>query len=297
MEENSVKRNQIRRAFALITASLLSVGAVAMFSGCTTDKPEVTITYTFNGKDYAVDYTLSRKSAPQTVQHFIELADAKYYDGLVIHDYSSAYMYSGGYRYDETTKTINEVDYFSEITAKNIKLTQSVFTEKNGEYIGMNTLYGEFSKNGISVQGSRYYHKEGALVMYYTDKGSECNERVVTRRSGSGEYQQNSEYKYNCATSLFYTFTGTQNSERDSLYCVFCMASNYSEQMKGKNGLLTAISDYMDALADEEDFTESKSVLINANDPYQSIRDEKIKASYNVPVEPIYVKSVVVNKY
>ena len=69
-------KHKVRRIVSL--ASVLTVGACAlgMFAGCTTQHPEVTITYSFNGKDYTVTYTLSRNDAPKTVQHFIELADA-----------------------------------------------------------------------------------------------------------------------------------------------------------------------------------------------------------------------------
>ena len=90
-----MKKNLLRRVFAVGTTALVAVGSVAMFAGCTTsNNPEVTITYTFNGEDYEVDYILSRIDAPRTVQHFIELADAGFYDGLVVHDYRSNALYT-----------------------------------------------------------------------------------------------------------------------------------------------------------------------------------------------------------
>lgn len=264
-----------------------------MFAGCTTDRPEITITYTFNGKDYEVDYTLSRKSAPQTVQHFIELADAGYYDGLCIHDYSSSYLYTGGYTYEDGE--LVEKDYFSAVA--DLKLTQSVYNVNDEDNpVPLSTVYGEFKANGVSVSGSRYTHSAGALVMYYTDKGNDAT-RVATIRSGNGEMQYNCEYKYNSATSLFYTFTGTQNTERDSTYCVFGMASDYNNQMKGDDGLLTAIEEYTSGLGEDQSFTEDVTMTINRYDPFDSVRNAKLSETFEVPIEPIVIKSVVVNKY
>ena len=94
-----MKKKILRRVVAVGTTALIAAGAMAMFAGCTTsNNPEVTITYTFNGEDYKVDYILSRVDAPRTVQHFIELADAGFYDGLVVHDYQDSTICSGGYR-------------------------------------------------------------------------------------------------------------------------------------------------------------------------------------------------------
>lgn len=297
MEDFSVKKNLFSRAAAITAAAVLTFGAGAMFTGCTTNKPEVKITYTFNEVDYEVDYILSRKSAPATVQHFIELADHGYYDGLCVHDYSSAFLYTGGYTYENGT--IVEKNYFE--TVKDYNLTQSVFNSSEDDRVGLNTVYGEFTKNGMSVTGSRYYHEAGALVMYYTDKGDD-NTRVTTIRNSDGSLQNNCEYKYNSATSLFYTFTGSSNSSRDAQYCVFGMAKDYANQMKGDNGLLTAIQDYIDDLAEEEDFTESVSIAnVNQYDQFESVRNEKIGATgdnaYKVPKSPIIIKSVKVTKY
>lgn len=291
-----MKHRIFSRLAAFAAAAVLTVGAGAMFTGCTTNRPEVTITYTFNGKDYAVDYTLSRLSAPRTVQHFIELADNGYYDGLCIHNYSSAFLYTGGYTYENGE--IVEKNYFE--TVKDWNLTQSVFSSTDDDRVGLNTVYGEFTTNGVTVSGSRYYHEAGALVMYYTDKGND-NTRVATMRSDD-TLQSNSEYKYNSATSLFYTFTGTSNSTRDANYCVFGMATNYSTQMKGDDGLLTAIQNYINDLGEDENFTEDVNIPnVNQYDQFESVRNAKIGATgddaYKVPTQPIIVKSVKVTKY
>ena len=92
-----MNKKVLRRVAAVGITSLIAVGSVAMFAGCTqSNNPEVTITYSFNGEDYEVDYILSRSDAPMTVQHFIELADAGFYDGLVVHDYQDYTLKSGG---------------------------------------------------------------------------------------------------------------------------------------------------------------------------------------------------------
>ncbi|MBO5046068.1 MAG: peptidylprolyl isomerase [Clostridia bacterium] len=292
-----MKRTFLRRIAAVSAAAVLSVGATAMFVGCTTDRPEITITYTFNGKDYAVDYTLSRKTAPRTVEHFIELADALYFDGLCVHNYDAGGLYTGGYMYEN--EELVEKDYFSAVAS--LSLTQSVFMS-NDEKTPLNTVYGEFKDNGFQISsGSRYTHKAGALVMYYTDKGSD-NTRVTTLRNDEGKatdgeaYQDNCLYSYNSATSMFYTYTGEGSTALDNKYSVFGMASDYENQMTGENGLLTAIKDYIADLGDVE-FTEETEITLNKTDIIESVKNAKIKTTWEVPVEPIVIKSVVVNKY
>lgn len=300
-----MKKKNLRRIFSVLSAAVLSVGAAAMFAGCTTDRPEVTITYTFLGKDYNVDYTLSRKSKPQTVQHFIELADAGYYDGLCVHDYNNdiSSLHTGGYYYENGELT--EKNYFEEVKRleeeKSLKFTQSVFESDEGR-TPLYTLYGEFSDNGSRVEGSSYSHTQGALVMYYTDK-EDYNGRVTTVRNDGGKdndgeaYQDNCLYRYNSATSLFYTYTGsgTGYTERAAKYAVFGMAKDYENQME--NGILKAISDYIADMESEDAFTEESTVTLNQYDPFALVRNAKTKATFRVPVEPITVKTVKVTKY
>ncbi len=287
-----MKKKTLHRIFASLSAAVLSVGVVAACTGCTTNNPEVTITYTFNGKDYEVDYILSRKSGPQTTQHFIELADKGYYDGLVIHDYETDALYGGGYTYDTTTKKLTEKDYFT--TVKDWGLTQSVFIkDSENKYVGTNTLYGEFSGNAVSL-ADKLKHEKGSLVMYYSSKGASA-ERVSTIRNQDNTIQDSKEYKYNSATSLFYTYLGSANSVLDNSYCVFGKTKNYDEQMSGDDGLLTAISEYR---KENTGFTEITTVYPNLNDPYfESVRVDKVSATYDVPTQPIVIKSVKVTRY
>ena len=65
--------------------------------------------------------------------------------------------------------------------------------------------------------------------------------------------------------------------------------------------LLDAISDYEGTLEDTDGdglvFTETSRVLANQYDPIDLVRNAKIYVEYNVPVQPITIKSVKVTKY
>lgn len=324
----------LRRIGAVAIASALSVGALAMFAGCTTKHPEVTITYTFDGKDYKVDYILSRADAPQTVTHFIELADAGYYDGTVIHDYSGDFLYGGGYRLvdeegkafdyknDNAQKTfeLKEINYFEVVkqleAEKNITFTQSVWmkagTSKNPEKgEGLYTVRSE-SVNNIKHEGGREYsHGKGALVMYYSTKPDSFTEEVTIERADGGknndgeplEYQR---YTYHSTTSLFYTYTATTTSASlAKTNTVFGKAKNYEDQLE--NGLLQAILDYIDKhTTDTEDeneetaysFTESQTMNLNENEPFPELATAGLDATFKTPMAtPIIIKSVKVTKY
>ena len=76
------------------------LGSAFSFSACETSKPEVEMEIEFNGNTYTLEYTLYRKIAPATVNHFIALAENGYYDGLCVHNYTSSKMYTGAYKYE-----------------------------------------------------------------------------------------------------------------------------------------------------------------------------------------------------
>ena len=201
------------RVFAVLSTVAIGAASVALFAGCDTDTPEVTITYEFNNTEYEVEYVLSRKGSPQTVQHFIELADAGYYDGTVIHDYQNngIFVYGGAYVYNSEGE-LEEKDYWKELRdyekENGFTFTQTVFaTGKDiakylgeaGEYVAggksynadsekvpLYTLHGEFSGNGVTSNSKTYRHNmRGVLAMAYTDKGSDSTS-VRTVRSDGG---------------------------------------------------------------------------------------------------------------
>ena len=183
-----MRKKFLYRVAAIGSSALILAGSAALFASCTTSNyPEVTITYSFNGEDYAVTYRLSRVDAPRTVQHFIELADAGFYDGMVVHDYQDYTIKSGGYRLEDGE--LVEVDYLSEVQRleeeQGIEFTQSVWADEE-RTIPLYSVYGEFSANGVENEnGKEYVHEAGALVMYYTDKGS-GNEQVWVERADGG---------------------------------------------------------------------------------------------------------------
>lgn len=77
----------------MICAALAGVSVFAsamMFSACTTSHPKVEMKIAFHGETYTFEYKLYRKRAPSTVQHFLELVEHGYYDGLCVHDYNSS---------------------------------------------------------------------------------------------------------------------------------------------------------------------------------------------------------------
>ena len=59
---------------ATLATATLAGGAIA-FGGCTTNRPEVEMQISFNGKTYTLEYQLFRKLAPNTVEHFLVLAE------------------------------------------------------------------------------------------------------------------------------------------------------------------------------------------------------------------------------
>lgn len=298
---------KIFRAITLAAAAVMTVASVAAFAGCDTNEPEVAITYEFNNKKYEVVYVLTRKGAPQTVQHFIELADAGYYDGTIIHDYQSngVFLYGGGYTLDEE-KNLVEKDYWTEVKnleqEKGIQFTQTVFTNEDKDVSEpLYTVHGEFKNNGVSPNSKSYkQNRAGTLVMYYMNKGSDST-RVATIRSDGGEnndgepYQMDDKYVYNSATSLFYTFTSDgDRTELDADYCAFGRTKNF-EDLKA---LLDAVKEFSGTLADDASFTEERTVILNQYDPFPLVQSAKIPATYNTPIDnPITVVSVRVKKY
>lgn len=303
----------LRRIAGISTAAVIAAGGCALLAGCDSNNPEVTIVYEFNGKTYEVEYKLSRLDAPKTVTHFLELADAGFYNDTCVHDYDGVFFQMGGYRMEEGE--LSAIDYFSEVKNlekdKNITFTQSVW--KRGDTNSpLYTVYGEFDANGNYPAKSREFtHSVGALVMTYTDKGN-FKQTVTTLRNDGGKgnngdaYDNDKDYMYNSATSLFYTYTGETSTSRSQDHCVFGMAIDYEGQFQP---LVDAINEYIaDHTPEGEDseysFTTERTVQrINekeqGDDPdFEELRRGDVEANYDVPLEaPIYVRSVKVTKY
>ena len=118
-------------------------------------------------------------------------------------------------------------------------------------------MRGEFEANGVEGNTKTLSHTQGALVMFYTGKGN-SSVRVGTVRSDGGDYQEGDYYKYNCATSMFYTFTGAgTRTELDKHYTVFGRTSDFSQMQE----LLDAVQDYIDTLGSADAFDDRRPLL------------------------------------
>ncbi len=305
-----MKKKSVRRFAAALTAAVIGAGAVCMFAACTSDHPEITITYSFNGNDYEVEYVLSRENAPETVQHFIELADAKFYDGTVIHNYDSNFLYGGGYTIEDGVLT--EKDYFSfvkEYEKEHDAFTQTVF--KTDGTTPLYTVVGEFPKAGRGPERSTLFHSQGSLAMYYNDYKNFTYDVNVERADGGkgndGEKMDKKSYLYNSTTSLFYTFLGVSNDERNELYAVIGQTKDYEGQLVP---LIDAINTYSEGLGEDKSFTTPYeefpqkplylfSLVQKGDDDFEALRLNAVEAEdFNTPLDmPIYVTSVKVNKY
>lgn len=293
------------RITALAVTAALSLASVAIFAGCETSYPEVSITYEFNGKEYEVEYVLSRKGSPQTVQHFMELVETGYYDGTVIHDYQTSYLYAGAYVSDSDEESgLREKDYWTALkeyeTAHEYQYTQTVWSYEGEEKVPLYTLHGEFESNGVEGNArTTGWSERGTLFMYYTDKG-EDSVRVCTLRSDGGEsadgdlYNEDMPYEPNSVTSMFgITLTGASTSEMRKNYTAFATTKNYDDFKK----MLDAIEEYEANLSEDVAFTEEKTVILNQHDPFNLVQSAKIPATYNVPIVPIVIKSAKITKF
>ncbi len=313
--------HKIGRAAAVFFAALLLVGTAFVFTACESSQPKVTLSLSFNGKTYNLEYRLYRKFFPNTVRHFIELVDADYYDGLCFHDYDEAVgMFTGGYTYNESladtdTNGLDEKNYFDWIEAGKVSLTQTVFgKDSDGDGVpdensGLNTVVGEFEQNNYSIENNDKKYgakKEGALVMYYTPKDGVPNTQVFTKREtrrtdveGDARWYDERSYIYNSATSLFY-ISFTSESSVNSEYTVF--GELYDENAEEVyDSLIAAINSYISANGldgeDEGDpsFTEEAELSVDDDAPYCA--GYNLTATYNVPVKPITINWARVDRY
>lgn len=285
------------------TASALCVGTVALASaltlaGCDTAHPTVKMVLEFQATEYELNYTLYRNMYPATVQHFIELAENGYYDGMCVHSYSSSHLYSGAFTYNSADVNngrggLEYVDYYSIVKGYK-SFTQTVFDMDDVSYSsGTYTVYGEFSNNGFSVENNGLKHQYGSLAMYYNDISDICETKVSTRLSSDTSKYAYKDYKFNSATSEFYIFTGTSNSSANAQYCVFGVLDD-EEPLED---LITAISDFITnqqkSNTDYEFTTTYEKVLVDENDAYAP----RHYVSYDIPNEEITIKSVKVTGY
>ncbi len=304
----------------LLTLALASVvGVSASVSACTikTKHPRAKITIEFNDETYDIEYTMYRNMYPQTVQHFIELADEGFYDNTIIHDYKSTDWFTGGYSYSDAEdsgysaaftgsslgdylETNNkETAYYALSGSLSASVYKQLVYDGDSETVSgddvLPTLIGEFSNNDHRIDKGALTADFGTLKMYYYDKG-DTNQKVAIKNS-SGQILEH-DYRYNCATSLFAIQTGESSSYTESKYCVFARLRN--DKAKDKlNDLIDAIEDYVaDNLESTNiSFTKSVSTKVDNLDSFAKDGGQSISQTFTMTQKPIIIKSVEITKY
>ncbi len=277
----------------LAVASVFS--AAAMFTGCTSNRPEIEMKISFGDKTYTLEYTLYRKLAPKTVEHFLALVEGKdkksYFDGLCVHNYTAAKWYTGGYAYKDGALEYKE--YYDIVkTYNNFPTSVYQIDGTTPTY----TVYGEFSKNNFTVESGALGETFGSLSMYYTDKSKFDANVYVTRNDGEG--QSKKDYKYNSATSLFY-INMDSGSTVNSEYCTF--ATLNEDSVDELQALKDAVDTYISETYGTDD--EAKEQFITETDVYVDQDDFVVGeadgqlVTYDVPNQPIQIVSVKVTKY
>ena len=292
----------------LVLAATLActTGTIAMSAAACnveTDHPTVKITVevrpdTQYSSTYELEYTLYRNMYPNTVRHFIELADSGFYNNMIVHDYQAADWLSGGYKYDAasyssgaTSGTLS--DYFNneDISKANDyislfesgALTPSVYDSANPD-VAWPTLVGEFSSNrSPEIKQGQFSAEAGVLKMYYYTKNTK--ERVLVKFNDGTKYTR--QYMYNCATSIFAMQVAGGTNISGANYCAFGRISNGN-----------TLNKLVEATSDINSTSTISNIFVDNWDTYSPDRgDQSISVSFKQPSEPIIIKSVKVTKY
>lgn len=309
----------LRRGIVSVVAAA-AVSVASLFGACTmkSKHPKANLTIEFNDNTYKIEYTLYRNMYPQTVQHFIELADEGFYDNTVIHNYTSSDWFTGGYSYDDDKSLKYDAAYSGNALAEYLtehskeneyyalagSLSKSVYKqlsydEKNNETVkdedALPTLIGEFTNNDHRIDNGALNAEFGVLKTYYYDKGN-TNQKVAIKNS-SGQILEH-DYRYNCATSLFAIQTGTSSSYTSTNYAIFARLKD-SGANKALNALLTDIEDYIadNLTGTNVNFTRSVTVNVDNADNFADEGGQSIETTFSLTHKPIIIKSVKVTKY
>lgn len=295
----------------IVCAAALSglVVAAPVFAGCSTSHPEAKITVEFAGETYVLEYKLYRNMYPQTVQHFIELADNDFYDDTIIHNYQSDKWYGGGYDYNTDEErgytasfedgTESMLDYL-EAQSKEYeyavladpeagKITPSVYRDFiDGDLSQpLTTLIGEFSNNQHKIENGALTASYGCLRMFYTAKDVD-GKRVYLDKQGS-EKGVMGDYKYNSATSLFSIQVNSSTSS-DSSYCIFAVLQNSDVLDALKDAVSEASSD-----VGSTNFSKEVSLYVDNFDEFVGAQVNEV--TYKLTATPIIIRTVEITKY
>lgn len=292
---------------ALCICALAGAAAVASSSfmtACNNGHAEAKITIEYNGISYVLEYTMYRNMYPQTVKHFIELADSRFYDNTIIHDYQTSNWYGGAYSYLNGDVEAEEISYMQSYADGDLlnylenaskekeysdladpakgKITPSVYRDlRNGKLEDpYKTLIGEFSSNNHKIDNGALKNSYGALKFHYTTISDDEGKKHVYLDKQGSDLGVQGEYRYNSATSLFSIQTGTSTSS-DSSHCIFATLNN-TDTLKTLRSAVQKSYEY--ANVDVYVYDE----LLGTN---------KVQANYRLTQKPIIVKSVRITKY
>ena len=308
------------------------VGVSAGVSACGTSKhPNARITIEFNSKTYVLDYTLYRNMYPQTVQHFIELADANFYNDTIIHDYKLSDWFGGGYSYNVSEKVTDEngevtyipSDYLSAYSHSGGMQNYLRVNSKEKEYYDLVTEGLKDGSFSASVYKSMTYdsnlnytvdiadalptvigefslndHKiegnKGLKASYGTLKMYYYNkdDKNSVYVKDSFDATMPRNYEYNCATSLFAMQVNPSSSYDASKYAVFGQLKNEKAQ-DALEALTDAIEDYR-SKASSSTWTSNVQMFVDQEDTFGSNNIDVTFTSLSVP---IIVKSIKITKH
>lgn len=312
---------KIKKA-CLALALAAVVGASFSATACSkdSDHPEITISISFNGSNYDIDYTLARNMYPQTVQHFIELADAGFYDNTIIHNYTTSDWIGGAYAYNDDEGVGYTSSYYSKMSAylennskerayhelvkagyANGTFTPSVFkravyNDKGEEVVSnddaLTTLIGEFSTNGHKIEDNKGLTASlGTLKMVYYEK----EQQAVTVKNSFGQILPR-DYAYNCATSLFSMQMSSSTAYSETKYCVFGQLKD-GDARDVFDDLKEAISDYSKSVNSSSSFSYSITTTVDVADSFADEGGRDIEKTFTMISKPIVITKISVKKY
>jgi len=204
-------KETFKKIAALLFAGVLGIsvaGCDTIKSGSKLKTGDITVSYIDADGDTqtrALGFELYKNLAPDTIEHFIYLAEQGYYNGTVISNVTDNYMEFGSYYYGSDGKLVSKYDkntsgnYNSYITdsyvaGKYFTHDKSILRYiKNDKITDYNdySIRGEFSANGVS--GNSISLSGGALVLkhdYIDNENSVYNtgKGTVAITFGSGSY-------------------------------------------------------------------------------------------------------------
>ena len=312
-------KNIVRKLLLGVSlAGIVTFTAAASACSIQTAHPKARITVEFNSETYELDYTLYRNMYPNTVRHFIELADSGYYNDMLVHNYGTQDWYTGGYSYDAdkfatALSTENFAQYLEDVSKESSymqlfadgKLTSTVYStltlNDKGEDVAQGalpTLIGEFKLNGHEVDpaASALKAEYGTLKMYYYNKP--VGGKVVMTPT-TDQVIGNVDYKYNCATSIFAmqvdSSSGNVGADNFAVFARIANASDLDELIADVDEYLT--DTYGDSLTSHQTYGASVTVDNLVEVFSDAAADSGIDQTFRVTKTPIIIRSVKITKY